>query len=465
MDGKAGKLLFILGAGVDIPLGLPTANGLIPALAEFTAPEGQGHKIHQVLRDKLPYLRFSFDKFVDNAVNTFLEEQLTQPTVLTAYIDNLKEKFRDLSSEKVELFREIVSRIEQINEANKIPDDLAQRLSKLAFPDNERDITDENLIKLRGIQLTRTPQTVVEHILRESIRTHADDNDLERAFNSYLVNKIFGFETLLTKYFTGFYTKHEADIKNYLYMSWILWGYFRVKMAEVNDRQGRGFYDVLDTLPETTSILTFNYTNFFSARSRDRAHHFHGDCESYIRVDTRQFIGREDDRIKTALDADSISELIKQLEIDFSTGKYYMPSIIPPMSFKPVISVEYLEEWYKGGQEVGDADQIVIIGYSFNYTDEHFNDLLRKKAGGKKLVVINPELENLTKDVCHLMGKTETSLNAVEKAGFQGSAGNGLLFLKARAEEITTEKMKNILDIGSNHAHTRHHRQSVREVS
>lgn len=447
MDGKTSKQLFILGAGVDIPLGFPTANGLIPALAEFTSPNGIGYKIHSALKAKLPRLYFSFDKFVDNAVNTFLEKQLRQPTLLTEYIDKLKTDYADLSSEKVDLFREIVSRIQQIHKANEIPPDLAGRIQKIAFPNNERDIADENLIKLRGIELTRSPQTAVERILLESIRTRAEDNNLEKAFNGYLVNQIFGFETLLVEYFAGFYTKSEADIKKYLYMSWILWSYFRVKMAEVNGRSGKGFYDLLDTLPETPSILTFNYTNFFSSRTRGRARHFHGDCESYIRFDTRQLIGLEDDRIKKANDADNISALIQELDINVPSGKYYMPSIIPPMTFKPVISVEYLEEWYKGGQAVENANQIIIIGYSFNYTDEHFNDLLRKKASGKQLIVINPEIDDLTKKVCGLLGKAENILNNVEKAGFPGRACNGLLFLKARAEELTNERLQSILQV------------------
>lgn len=447
MDGKT---LFVLGAGIDIPLGLPTANGLIPALAEFTAPTGKGHEIHQALKAKLPHLYFSFDKFVDNAVGKFLEEQLRRPTVLTEYIDKLKVDYPELSSEKVEVFREIISRIHQIHEANKIPEDLGCRIQKMAFPNDERDLSDENLIKLRGIQLTRSPQTAIERILSESIRARSEDNNLERAFNAYLVNQIFGFETLLVKYFIAFYTKNNPDIKKYLYMSWILWSYFRMKMAEANSRTEKYFYDVLDALPETTSILTFNYTNFFSSRVRNRSRHFHGDCESYIRFDNREFISRDDDdRIKTANDAESISALIGQLEIDVPNERYYMPSIIPPMAFKPVISVEYLEEWYKGGQAVEEAEQIVIVGYSFNYTDEHFNDLLRKKAGGKKLVVINPELEKVTKEVCHLMGKTEATLNAVENSGFSGRAGNGLLFLKARAEELTIEKTKDILGLNN----------------
>jgi len=446
MDGKT---LFVLGAGVDIPLGFPTANGLIPALAEFTALDGCGHKIHETLRHKLPRLSFSFDKFVDNAVGKFLEEQLRRPTVLTEYIDKLKADHPELSSEKVEVFREIISRIEQIHEANKIPEDLGSRIQKMAFPNDERDLSDENLIKLRGIQLTRSPQTAIEHILLESISARAEDNSLERAFNAYLVNQIFGFETLLVKYFVGFYTKNNSDIKKYLYMSWILWSYFRMKMAEANSRAEKYFYDVFDALPETTSILTFNYTNFFSSRLRNRSRHFHGDCESYIRFDNREFISRDDDRIKTANDAGSIAALIEQLEIDVQNEKYYMPSIIPPMAFKPVISVEYLEEWYKGGQSVEEAEQIVIVGYSFNYTDEHFNDLLRKKASGKQLIVINPEIDDLTKKVCGLLGKAESTLNNVVKAGFQGRSCNGLLFLKARAEELTNEKMQSILGLNN----------------
>lgn len=72
---------------------------------------------------------------------------------------------------------------------------------------------------------------------------------------------------------------------------------------------------------------------------------------------------------------------------------------------------------------------------------------MRKKASGKQLIVINPEINDLTKKVCGLLGKAVNTLNNVAKAGFQGRAGNGLLFLKARAEELTIEKTKDILGL------------------
>lgn len=228
-------------------------------------------------------------------------------------------------------------------------------------------------------------------------------------------------------------------------MSWILWSYFRIKMAEIRNRGKKEFYDSLESLPEATSILSFNYTNFFSPSTRERVRYFHGNCESYIRFDNREFIGRDDDRVKLANDADSISALINNLEIDISSGRYYIPAIIPPLAFKPVISVEYLEEWYLSGQSIQEAEQIIILGYSFNYTDEHFNDLLRKKANAKRLVVINPEIDQLTAEVCRLMRKRQEDLNTIEKAGFEGRGGNELIFLKARAEELTIEKLNQII--------------------
>jgi hypothetical protein len=438
------KSLFVLGAGVDMALGLPSANGLIPALAEFTSANGQGFKIHQTLKSKLPNLRFNFEKFVDDAIKTFLERQLTQPTILVGYIDELKSRNPNLSSEKVDLFREIMIRIEKIYKENRIPDDLVARIAKIAYQSDDREV-DDTLIRLRGIQLDEAPQAAVQRILKESIQTHSNDNDLEKAFNNYLVRQLFGFEKLLVDYFAGFYTKNEADIKKYLYMSWILWSYFRIRMAEILNQNTKEFYDVLESLPDTTSILSFNYTNFFSPSTRERVRYFHGNCESYIRFDNREFIGRNDDRIKAANDADSISALINNLEIEISSGRYYIPAIIPPLAFKPVISVEYLEEWYLSSQAIQETDQLIIIGYSFNYTDEHFNDLLRKKANAKKLVIINPEIDQLTTEVCRLMRKREDDLNAIEKAGFSGRGGNDLIFLRARAEELSVEKLNQIM--------------------
>lgn len=89
---------------------------------------------------------------------------------------------------------------------------------------------------------------------------------------------------------------------------------------------------------------------------------------------------------------------------------------------------------------------ILCLGKKEGVKVEHFNDLLRKKASGKQLIVINPEIDDLTKKVCGLLGKAENVLNNVAKAGFQGRACNGLLFLKARAEELTADKMKSIIN-------------------
>lgn len=68
-------------------------------------------------------------------------------------------------------------------------------------------------------------------------------------------------------------------------------------------------------------------------------------------------------------------------------------------------------------------------------------------SSDKQLIVINPEIDDLTRKVCGLLGKAENILNNVEKAGFQGRACNGLLFFKARAEELTIEKTKDILGL------------------
>lgn len=137
---------------------------------------------------------------------------MTQPTVLVEYIDELKLRYPNLTSEKVDLFREIVIRIKRIYEENKIPEDLAERIAKIAYQNDDREV-DNTLIRLRGIQLNEAPQAAVERILKDSIQTHSTDNDLEKAFNDYLVRQLFGFEKLLVDYFAGFYTKNVTDIK------------------------------------------------------------------------------------------------------------------------------------------------------------------------------------------------------------------------------------------------------------
>jgi hypothetical protein len=86
------RRVIVLGAGVDVPYRLPTVAGLAPELAAFSHADGA--PIDQALRSKLPYLRFTFDKYAGDQSNVFLNDLFTSagdvvPT-LTSVVDKLR---------------------------------------------------------------------------------------------------------------------------------------------------------------------------------------------------------------------------------------------------------------------------------------------------------------------------------------------------------------------------------------
>ena len=74
--------------------------------------------------------------------------------------------------------------------------------------------------------------------------------------------------------------------------------------------------------------------------------------------------------------------------MDFENFKFVIPAIIPPLKLKPVLSNRFIKIWHKAGEWIENAKKIIIIGYSFTYSDEHFNDILRNNRD-KEIVIIN----------------------------------------------------------------------------
>ena len=247
--------------------------------------------------------------------------------------------------------------------------------------------------------------------------------------------------------FSGFYTKRVADQKQYLLVAWLFWAYLRLKMDESLYSDQKGLYAYLDTLGDNHQFITLNYTaRFFPQSILPRVHFFHGDCLSYIRLETRDLISGNQ-QAQQANSPESIADFIGSLGIDLGKEKIFLPGIVPPLSVKPVICREHLETWYQCGSLIDQAANIVITGYSFNLADEHFNDLLRKRKSGTdtRLVVINPDLEGTTTNVCKVLSQDPSHLNGMTIAGFECLRGGNLTFAKARTEELSPDSIQQLL--------------------
>jgi hypothetical protein len=239
------------------------------------------------------------------------------------------------------------------------------------------------------------------------------------------------FENLLLKHFIGFYNESETDIKKYLYISWTLWAFLVYKEQQVNDPIP--FYSKIF---KADNVITFNYTSL-AHRTFKEVSYFHGDLRKYIRIDNRNQIVIDD--YENIDIVQFLGETVKQ-NIDFENKTFVIPSIIPPLKLKPVLSNEYIDIWYHSVETIRKASNIIVVGYSFNYSDEHFNDLIRKNKD-KNVCIIDPYPENIIKNLERIFSyrKTDYTNSTIQKK--KAYQAEKLIVIEAYASEIDIDKI------------------------
>lgn len=441
MPTPDGRIVFVLGAGADAPLGLPTAAALLGEVARFA--KGDGSKIEKTLRKKLGRLVFSFDRLTGEHGETFGERLLSSHAHLIPQLKSALSKHPNQQSDKVVAMRKLVDSLDAIRQNNQLDDDTVRALADLAG--EESDVSGgDTLLNPRGLNLTHIPRMALRKTFQGALGEIRDLTGDEREALEAMVAIVTNFEELLADLFAGFYTNKPAEQKKYLYVAWLLWSFLRVRMEAQPSQGTRGIYDVLSTLGDDVDIVTFNYTNFFSDGSRPKVRYFHGDCFSYIRFDNRELI-RNDEAVQNATDVDSIASFLENLDIDLEKGRAYLPGIVPPLRIKPVICREYLNTWYECGQILDKARAVVIVGYSFNIADEHFNDLLRKGNANTPIVIINPDCAALIPNVTKILGTRPNDLNDIQLGGIQCKRGGRLTFAPVRSEDINESLLAALL--------------------
>lgn len=431
------KVVHVLGAGVDKPLGMPLAQDLLSEIARFTSD--QGEPIVQVLRSKLPHLRFDLPKYAGEQGETFAERLLTAEsqdiTIAKKKLLNYLKRNKS-NSAAVRAFLTVIESLEEIRAKNKLEDNVLETLAKLG--DEPFNATGGDLIfETRGINFIPIVRQAFRKIFQQAMQAEeitSQEKDVLVEVALWMMN----VEDLLGSLFSGFYTNHLPSQKKYIYLSWLLWAYLRVQMNQIDIRK-------IDNWPysylNNHLVVSLNYTaDFFDENIRKNVKFFHGNCSSYIRLDTREFF-EHDDRILQANSPDKIADFLKELEMDIDAKKVYIPGIIPPLSLKPVICREYLETWYNCGEMFDDASVIFITGYSFAQVDVHFNDLLRKRRGKRnsKIIVINPDIDNVSRAVSQILGWDFDQLTETKRSGFTCKSAFNLMFVEAKVEHIRPE--------------------------
>lgn len=432
------SVVHVLGAGVDRHLGMPLADQIIGKVAEFA--DGEGKPIARVLRSCLPHLRFSFAKYTGEQGETLAARVLAENTQALSEVKTIMRRFLndqdDHNTRHIRVVYDVIDRLDQIRDSNQIDDESLAILAEIGG-ETVKESGGDTIVDPRGIALTPTVRRAFRRTF-QGLRVDDRVSSEERSALTDVSMLFMNVEELLGDLFSGFYTNRLPDQKKYLYVAWLIWAYVRIRMEKAGSAD-KGLYDSLDNLGDEHEFITMNYTtNFLSERSRERTQFFHGDCLSYIRLETRDVI-RNDENLQEASSAEKIAEFIEGLNIDVKSKKVYLPGIIPPLLMKPVITREHLDTWYKTGQLIDRANRLLITGYSFSTVDEHFNDLIRKRRGStaSKIIVINPDLEQTVANVTEILGRNTSHLNDTAVANFKCRQSRDLLFVKARAEQLT----------------------------
>ncbi len=430
-------MLLITGAGVDRTEGIdfPLANTLLADVTRYLDGEGKG--VDAALRDMLPGMRFSFNNMIARAVDKIATREPHEQKAMVLRVQNA---IKSLPHEKEgvrkhgELIIRLFNKLATIAEQSQL-DEETEALIREVFPKDADDLIDsDSILDIHKLSLSDTFKTVLKRTLKMGLT--GDHHEVALALGADMLN----IETLLIEKFLGFYNDKPADIKNYLYISWALWAYLVAKQNEVLAKHETKTLPFYGNLPKNVRAITLNYTAFLQHQlGVEQTLYFHGGLAEYVRMDTRDLLPVED--IHTCDPEKFIREYVSpNIDVscdDLRQQKHVIPALVPPLRLKPILSHRYIELWARASDWVKEASHIVVVGYSFNNADEHFNDILRNHPD-RKVDIVAPEAN--TPDFVARMEKVfGTSANQYTKVkvnGREALQAKKVRLIPAKAGEI-----------------------------
>lgn len=425
----------ILGAGVDASLRIPTSRGFIPKIVAFLQTK-EGKAIDESLRKIIKNVRFHFDTFIDNAIDNMakgLEHEMGE------ICTNINEELRanqvltEKDKQMGQLISKLFGKIIDVKNGAAI-DEETERLIHVVLG---TQVNDDAIIDFSKINFTDTFKSVVVQILKQSI------NDSQHPILRHVYKNILDIEKLLAKYFYGFYSGQSSYIRTYMYISWVMWAYLvhEEKRVTAEYLQNNNFRNlpVYGKLKDDWEVISFNYTSF-AKQFHENTYYFHGQIANYVDIKN----GNDLD-VGNIVDVD-ISDffdnvLAHQISFDPDFLQYAIPTFLPPLELKPVISRQYITVWYKSGEVIKNADKIIILGYSCNQHDDHFNSILKDNKTAE-IVIVDKNLETVADNICTIfsLDKNHYTPNRIQEKNVRKYA-NRITIIEAELHEVNIETL------------------------
>jgi hypothetical protein len=433
--------LLILGAGVDRTAGIdfPLANTLLADVTRYL--DGPGKPVDEALRAMLPGLRFSFNNMIARAVDKIATRETHEQKAMVqrvheaiAHLPPEQEHVRKHGELIIRLFNKLAAIAEQ-----SYLDDETEALIREVFPTQADDwIDSDSILDIHKLSLSDTFKTVLKHTLKMGLS--GERHEVAAALGADMLN----IETLLIEKFLGFYNDKPSDIRNYLYISWSLWAYLVAKQKEVISAHNDKTLPFYGALPKDIRAITLNYTAFLQRQLGDATVYFHGGLSDYVRMDTRDLLPIEN--ILECDPADFIRNIISPnvdvVHEDLQKQKHVIPALVPPLRLKPILSHRYIELWGVASDWVRASRHIVVVGYSFNNADEHFNDILRNHPD-RNIDIVVPEATSdyFLSRMEKIFGTAANQYTKVTVNGHNALKAKKVRLIAATAEEIDISKL------------------------
>lgn len=370
-EKKHAATVVILGAGVDAVLGLPTSATFIPRIVDFLATD-EGQKVDALLRKQLKGLRFRFDKFVSDAIDRIAKYNDKEIARMRHDVEREMETNDRLADNDRKLGRLItllfgkISDVKQGAAINEEAQTLIEEVLDMA-------ITDDSIIDFSRTSYTDTFKNILVTLLQKSM--HEGDNPILR----HVYRNLLDIERLLAQYFYGFYSDSLPHIKTYVYIAWVMWAFLVSEEKRVAAEQVAPLplYAELQGRADC-QVISFNYTSF-ARQSHADSLYFHGSLAEYVDVENKNDFTL--DNIAT-LDLEDFftHRLPCELSFEASHRALPIPSFLPPLKLKPVISARYITTWYRSAEAIAHAKAIHILGCSLATPDDYFCDMLRPRC-------------------------------------------------------------------------------------
>jgi hypothetical protein len=429
----------ILGAGVDATdgIGMPLTNEIIPQINEFINTE-EGKNIDNELRSRLPNLRFHFDKFIKDTIDRIAQDFGQETRTISRNIqqeletnDTLTDNDRKMGT----LIVAILAKVNSLQEGAILDKETAELIEELF---GQGIVDDETIVDFNKLVYTDTFKTVMRHIMEQSM------SQPNNVILKHVYRNLLDIEDILVKYFIGFYTGNISYIKTYIYISWMLWCFMKVKEKEIFDRYGDSVSEdlpVYSKIPVDWEVITFNYSSFAYFFNQNNPLYFHGNLFKYIDIHnkTEITIGEEEyDKMDIANFLKD--QIMPNLSFNDTSLKYTIPMFLPPMKIKPVLSRSYIKIWFKSEKVIKDADKIIIIGFSFNHSDEHINGILRD-CKNKNIFIIDAEIEKVITALESIFYYSLEDYTSVKIQGFDAKKCRTITLIKAKAHAINIQDL------------------------